>query len=289
MKKVLLSFTVVCMFMAVVSCGNGANSTQQQMDALQADYDQLNADYAELNSYLEVIASGLDSIAVQEGQLFATNSTPGESPALSRAQIKKNLETYKQTLATQRERIASLEQQLKNSKGGASKLQAIIQSLEKQLAVKDGQIDELRKQVANNNVSIDYLMSSVNSLMFKTSEQEKTINEQKDALTAKDNKMNEAYMKMGPKAELKKLGLLSGGNLLKKSKVDYNNMDKSLFKRIDMRTTKTIEIPYKKAKILTPIPTDSYSMEQRDGYNYLVITNAEKFWSVTNYLIIQTE
>jgi len=289
MKKLFLCLMTMGFLLSVVSCGNGTNSDKQQMEALQADYDKLNADYAELNSYLEVIASGLDSIAVQEGQLFGVSSTPGESPVLSRAQIKKNLDTYKQTLASQRERISSLEEKLKNSKGHASKLQSIILSLEKELAVKDGQIDELRKQVANNNVSIDYLMSSVNSLLFKTTEQEKTINEQKEALTAKDNQMNEAYMKMGPKSELKKLGLLSGGNLLKKSKVDYNNMDKNLFKRIDVRSTKTIEIPYKKAKILTPIPTDSYSMEKRDGYNYLVITNAQKFWSVTNYLIIQTD
>jgi hypothetical protein len=277
------------MILAVVSCGNGSSTDKQQLTALQADYERLSADYEELNSYLGEIASGLDSIAVQEGQLFATNSTPGESPALSREQIKKNLEAYKQTLASQRERIGSLEKKLKGSKGSNTKLLGIVESLNAQLAAKDAELDKLRKQVASNNVSIDYLMSSVNSLLFKTNEQEQTINEQKDALDAKDNKLNEAFVKMGPKAELKKLGLLSGGNLLKKSKVDYDNMDPNLFKRIDKRKTKTIEIPYKKAKILTPVPSDSYSMEERDDRNYLVITNAEKFWSVSNYLIIQAE
>lgn len=289
MKKILFTLTMASMILAVVSCGNGSSTDKQQLTALQADYERLSADYEELNSYLGEIASGLDSIAVQEGQLFATNSTPGESPALSREQIKKNLEAYKQTLASQRERIGSLEKKLKGSKGSNTKLLGIVESLNAQLAAKDAELDKLRKQVASNNVSIDYLMSSVNSLLFKTNEQEQTINEQKDALDAKDNKLNEAFVKMGPKAELKKLGLLSGGNLLKKSKVDYDNMDPNLFKRVDKRKTKTIEIPYKKAKILTPVPSDSYSMEERGDRNYLVITNAEKFWSVSNYLIIQAE
>ena len=132
-------------------------------------------------------------------------------------------------------------------------------------------------------------MASMKSLQDKSDRQQQTITQQESALQAKDDQINEGFVKMGPKSELKKLGLLSGGSLLKKSKVDYDNMDKKLFQRIDIRKTQRIEIPFKKAKILTAVPSDSYSMEQRDDYNYLIITNVERFWSVSNYLIIQTD
>ena len=287
MKKISFFLAACCMLLTVASCGNGGN--KEQLDALQADYDQLSADYAELNSYLDVIAGGLDSIAVQEGNLLATNSTPGESPALSREQIKKNLDAYKQTLAEQRKRIAELEKQLKSAKGNSAHLQAIVKSLTAQLAAKDAQIDELRREAENQNVNIAQLIASLQTLEAENAAQAKTITAQQDQLTAQDARLNEAFVKMGPKKELKQLGLMSGGSLLKKSKVDYDNMDKKLFRRIDIRNTKQIEIPYKKAKILTPVPAGSYSLEQRDDYTYLVITDVDRFWSVSNYLIIQTD
>ena len=268
MKKLFFSLMATCLLMTVFSCGNGSTATQQQMDSLQAAYDQRNADYENLNEYLTVIANGLDSIAVQEGQLFASS---GESPSLSR------------------EQIAALEKKLKNSNAATAHLRTIIQSLNDQIAAKDAELDQLRKELSNRNVSIEYLMASMKSLQDKSDRQQQTITQQESALQAKDDQINEGFVKMGPKSELKKLGLLSGGSLLKKSKVDYDNMDKKLFQRIDIRKTKRIEIPFKKAKILTAVPSDSYSMEQRDDYNYLIITNVERFWSVSNYLIIQTD
>ena len=71
----------------------------EQLDSLQAAYEQRDAEYNELNEYLGVIATGMDSIALQEGQILKSD----ESPALSREQIKKNLDAYKQTLENQRE------------------------------------------------------------------------------------------------------------------------------------------------------------------------------------------
>lgn len=288
MKKISLTLIAVAMLLTTMSCGN-KTAMQQQLDSLQTAYDQRNADYEELNSYLAVIAEGLDSIAAQEGQLFATNATPGESPVLSREQIAKNLAAYKQTLANQRQQIDSLEKKLQGSNANLSRLRTIIRSLNEQLAAKDGELEQLRIQLGNRNVSIEYLMASMKSLEQRNASQQATIAAQQKTLDAQDRRLHEAFVKMGPKKELKELGLLSGGGLLKKSQVDYSNMDQRLFQRIDIRKTKRLEIPYKRAKVLTPVPSDSYSMEERDGYNYLIITNADRFWSVSHYLIIQAE
>jgi len=288
MRKITFALAAVALLLTATSCGD-KTAMQQQLDSLQTALDERNADYEELNSYLAVIAEGLDSIAVQEGQLLATNATPGESPVLSREQIAKNLAAYKQTLASQRQQIAQLEGKLEKSNANVAQLRTIIRSLNSQLAAKDAQLEQLRMQLGNRDVSIEYLLASMKSLQQQNVSQQQTIDAQKQALDAKDQQLNMAFVKMGPKRELKQLGLLSGGGLLKKSRVDYSNMDQRHFQRIDIRKTKQLEIPYKKAKVLTPVPSDSYSMEQRDGYNYLVIIDADRFWSVSRYLIIQAE
>ena len=63
-----------------------------------------------------------------------------------------------------------------------------------------------------------------------------------------------------------------------------NKTDASLFQSIDIRQTQVFNVP-EKSKILTPVPDGSYSFIN----GTLTITNPELFWSISNYLIIQTE
>ena len=76
MKKFVYYVIAATIVVMATSCNGGSTSTKEQFDSLQAAYDQRNADYNELNEFLGVIATGLDSIALQEGQIL----TPGESP-----------------------------------------------------------------------------------------------------------------------------------------------------------------------------------------------------------------
>ena len=87
---------------------------------------------------------------------------------------------------------------------------------------------------------------------------------------------------------MKKLGLLSSG-LFKKTKVKYENIDLSQFEQVD-RSFNNISLP-KKVKILTPVPSDSYEMvdDTKTGGKMLVVTDSIKFWSLSKFLIIQTD
>ena len=76
---------------------------------------------------------------------------------------------------------------------------------------------------------------------------------------------------------------------LKKSKVDYSQMNAANFQEIDLDSVSSFTLP-KKYKILTPVPTASYSVtKDPSGNNIFTITNPKKFWSVTKYLIIQID
>ena len=284
MKKIAYYVIAATIIVMATSCNGGSASMKEQLDSLQTAYEQRNADYNELNEYLGVIATGLDSIALQEGQILKSD----ESPTLNREQIKKNLDAYKQTLDSQRQRIAALEKKLQTNQNYSTHLKSIIASLEQQLAQKDEEITNLRKLVDDKNMDIDQLKQNVSTLQQRNDMQAGLIVSQQETILSQDATMHTAYIKLGTKKELKELGLLTGG-FLKKSKVDFSKIDKSLFKSVDIRKTEKIEIPAKEAKVLTPQPEDSYRIEKVYKNSVLSIIKPDKFWGVSDVVIIEIE
>ena len=284
MKKIAYYVIAATTVVMATSCNGGSASMKEQLDSLQTAYEQRNADYNELNEYLGVIATGLDSIALQEGQILKS----GESPTLNREQIKQNLDAYKQTLQNQRERIDAMEKKLKTNQKYSAHLRSIIATMKQQLAQKDEEIGNLRKLVDDKNVDIARLKENVQTLTQRNEMQAGLIVSQSETITAQDAAMHTAYVKIGTKKELKELGLISGG-FLKKSKVDFTKVDKSLFKVVDIREASQIEIPAKKAKVVTPQPKDSYRMDLVQQSLVLTVINPDKFWGVSDFVIIQVD
>ena len=284
MKKIVYYVIAATIVVMATSCNGGSNPTKEQLDSLQTAYDQRNADYNELNEFLSVIATGLDSIALQEGQIL----TPGESPSLNREQIKKNLDAYKQTLDTQRQRIDELEKKLKTGNANSAQMKTIIASLKQQLAQKDEEIAQLRKQVDDQNVDINSLKENVENLRQHNEMQAGLIVSQQETILSQDASLNTAYIKIATKKDLKEAGLLTGG-FLKKTKVDFTKIDKSLFRTVDIREVEKIDIPAEKAKVMTPQPENSYRIDKIGKNNVLSIVNPEKFWGVSNFVIIEID
>ena len=284
MKKIAYYFIAATIIVMATSCNGGSASMKEQLDSLQTAYEQRTADYNELNEFLGVIATGMDSLALQEGKILS----PGESPALSRDQIKKNLEAYKQTLDNQRLQITALEKKLQTNQKYSTHLRSIITTMKQQLAQKDEEIANLRKLVDDKNVDINRLKENVNTLQQRTEMQAGLIVSQQETILAQDAKIKTAYLKIATKKELKEQGLLTK-KFLGKTKVDFSNLDKSLFKAIDKAETSKIEIPAKEAKLMTPQPADSYRIDKVHTSNVLTIINPERFWGVSDFVIIQID
>jgi len=285
MKKIAYYVVAATIIVMATSCNGGSASMKEQLDSLQTAYEQRNADYNELNEYLGVIATGLDSIALQEGQILS----PGESPSLNRDQIKKNLDAYKQTLQNQRQRIDAMEKKLKTNQKYSAHLRSIIATMKQQLAQKDEEIANLSKLVDDKNMDIAKLKENVQTLQQRNEMQAGLIVSQAETITSQDASIHTAYIKIGSKEELNNLGLRTK-KFLGKAKADYTKFDKSLFNAIDIRESGQINIPNaKKAKLLTPQPEDSYRIDKADKSMVLTITNPEKFWAVSDFVIIQND
>ena len=271
--------------MAVTGCGNKADQLQKQVDSLQLALLQSNEDYNQLNQFVTIMSDGLDSIAAQENSLLVRNP---ESPAPNREQMKRGLQQLKETIKQQKDRIALLEKNLAEGRGDVKKLKTVIEALKQQIEQKDAQISDLLAQLEKSNLSVEQLTARVSTLTQQTEDQRSMIAQQEEVMQSQDQALNEAFVKIGTKKELKDAGLLSGG-FLKKSKVDYTKVDRSQFQAIDVRHVTEIPIPSKNPKLLTPVPAGTYTLQTEGKNSTLTITDPARFWSVSNFLIIQAD
>lgn len=284
MKKTVIVSMVVTISLLICGC-NGNNANLADQEDLQNKVDSQKTLINDMDWLLETVNLSLDSITKMEGSIL---HTIGESPMSRKEQIMRNIQNYKVILKNQHERITLLEEKLK--KGGIStrNLQKTIEILKAQLAEKDKAIVELTEELEKRNFDINNLKQNVTKLSSKVTELEKETKAQEEALTIQTDMMNEAYVLIGTAKELKSKGVLSGGALFKKSKFDASKINTEDFKKIDIRNTTSFSIPSKKAKIMTSMPADSYTIRSNgDGTCTINVTNPTRFWSVSNYLVVK--
>ena len=100
--------------------------------------------------------------------------------------------------------------------------------------------------------------------------------------------LNEGYIKIGTKKQLTELGIVSGG-FLKKTKVNYDAIKKGAFMRVDIRQFTEMTIESGDPKILTQMPKTSYKIIKNGKTSTLYVIDPTAFWSISNFLIIQTK
>lgn len=277
MKK---QFYVLALMLVVLSSCNGKQENSTEVANIEAQAEKL--DTREMNDMMQIIndvSSCLDSIQMQEQIVFRQNEETTD-----REKIVARLEAFKELLARKQkqinETIKANESVNKSSKKTIQNLQKMIEYLNQQLTEKTKQIEKLEELCQNKDMKIDALRYSVNELANE-SEYLKEQNYQQD------KEINACYYCVASKSELKEKGLLKGG-FLKKKKVDNENIDKSLFQQVDNRGFKSLVIKSSSPKIITGNPENSYTItKNEDGTSTLIITNPEKFWNVSKYLIIQ--
>lgn len=311
MKSIFKTLTCKCftalfsiaMITAAASCGGGAaDKAKSQADSLA----MVNKDLSET---IDFMYSAIDSLDSQQEQLFVFNND-GSDKADQRTLLRQRLSNLAENLNRQKQRLSELVQRLSTSEKGNAQLQKLISMLKVQLNAKDEQIAKLTREVEEGKMTIAQLRTSndeltssntqltnANRSLNKTNsslkqnvdELNERTNAQQEEIVAKDNALNECYYLVASKKELKGLGLLSSGNLFKKGKVQLQNVDKGTFHSADRRSFTSLSISGKKVKILSPVPSGSYTLTKEGSGYQLHITKPTEFWSLSNYLLIQTD
>ena len=284
MKKVFVFGGLFALMCTMIACGDKTKSNPEA-DSLRTQLSAQMEEMDEMNLFLDAVNMSMDSVVNMEGTVLRTT---GESPLSRKEQIQKNMEAYKLILQQQRERLDILEKKLKDNNAYAGKMQKTIAALKQQLEEKDQAIIKLSEELEQRNFQIEELKDNVDNLNVQVAELEEDSKAKQDEIDEKVNQMNEAYVFIGDKNALKKAGLIEGGSLLKKSKLNTSNIDKKLFKKVDIRNVKNFQIPDSKPEVLTQMPAGSYEITKTgNNSSELTITDPARFWGVSRFLIIR--
>lgn len=286
--KRLRSIVIVCFISFLYACnGNMQKEYATRIDSLQSVINERTSQYDELTSYLDLVASGLDSINSMENIIYlGKDEVTGKK--LTRKEIRQRIDDLKELVIRQRTRIEELSDSLSfvTDKKVAA-LQTIISNLNVQLEEKERTIQQLKGELNSSKTTITNLQANVSKLNQEKGALEEHVSMQEEALERQNDMINEGYYIIGTRKELKAAGVISA-NLLQKSKVNLETADLSKLQKIDIRTfSNEMKINAKKAVILSHMPEASYSMVQENGQVILYIKDAALFWSLSKILVIQ--
>ena len=127
---------------------------------------------------------------------------------------------------------------------------------------------------------IALLAEDVTALAQEAEQQSSTIREQ-------DKTLHTAYYVFGTAGELKDQKILSGG-FLQPTRVLQDTFNKEYFLKIDIREVTQIPLYSPKGKLWSTHPEGTYEFVKGDNGNLtFVITDTQRFWSLTKFMIIE--
>lgn len=279
----------------VASCGKKENAVDA--DALRIERDSLyalaNANQRHLElmtSFFDEVSACIDSVTEQERLLTIQIGTESNR-RYSQSDVARRLNQLSQIILEQRERIASLVDSLNNRVDTmrTSGLRNTIAYLTKQLTEREAQINRLKAELSGHQRNITSLKERVNQLTNDVDELSSQNTALSEAVQVQSEIINEGYVLVADKKQLKEMGIIEGGGFLRKSKTNLSNISTSHCNKVNIAMFRELPINAKKVKILTPAPASSYTLRQSGDMTTLIVNDANDFWSLSNILIIQIQ
>lgn len=233
---------------------------------------------------LNEIENNLSEIKAKESVISIKSKNNQDLTPDVRARINDDVKDINELMTKNKQAIVWLRKQMKDSNLKIDELSKMIEQLNTQIAERDVQIASLKDDLTKMNFSIASLNASLDTVKSEKAQLQSTVQDKTTAL-------NTAYFITGSQKELLadniiiKEGGIIGINSTTVLKTDFNN---SKFSKIDITQLKNIDINSKKVKLVTSHPAGSYQLNpNKDGLiEKLEITNPEKFWSTSRYLVV---
>lgn len=289
--KIKIALVLSSISFVLYSCGNSNKEILRLVEERDSLRQAQKVQEGKLDNYsktIETLNATLDSIAYQENMLFISN---GEIP-VTKEDVRHNLMRFEALLKKQSEKIKLLEKQLAESNDSNTHSLSLIAHLKEQLNEKNLRIAQLMGELEKKNMSIARLQELVESQKTTINTQSATISElnqrtqrQSEALARQDAILNNGYVLIGSKDDLKRKGILKKGKIVADASLDRNK-----FAKIDIRKWREINFTAKRPRILTNMPSSSYEITTTGNRNFtLTVKNPSDFWCLSSYLIIQTD
>jgi len=233
---------------------------------------------------LNDIESNLSEIKSKEAVIAVKSNNNQDMTPDVRARINDDIKVINELMTKNKKEIGWLRRQMKEANLKSDALNKMIDTLNIQIDERNKQIASLKDDLTKMNFSIASLNASLDTIKAERTELKSNIQD-------KTNTLNTAWYITGNQKELLadniiiKAGGVIGINSTTVLKNDFNN---TKFSKVDITQLKDININSKKVKLVTTHPAGSYVLNQnKDGLiEKLEITNPDKFWSTSKYLVV---
>ena len=285
MKKLLLLLIISAG--VLFSCTNVKESKeykqlQQERDSLLMQGSSVDGEIAEMMSVIDDVEENFNKIREAEKYLAVQSSEKGDLSANNKQRINDNFKMINEIMQKNKTQLAELNKKYSSSTGQTAALRNTIERLNKEMQERASRINDLQAELSKRDETIAQLSVNVTDLSGHIEEQSVTIREQEKSL-------NTANYVFGTMNELKNQKILTGG-FLQSTKVLDGSFNQDYFIKIDIRDVTRIPLYDKKAKLWSTHPDDTYEFEKgADGNLTFVITDTQRFWSLTKYLIIEVK
>lgn len=283
MRKLLPLFAVFGFLFSCKSYKDEFEKMSMERDSLVYVTDLKDSSINQFLISFNEIEANLDTIAHKQHTIEENAVQTTELKGDQRERINENIQIINELLERNNKLISGLQQKIKSQGGHISELNRMVEKLTKQIELKEAellalnaQLEEMKLNVENLNVTIDTLTAQN---LLKESD-----------LKLNVEKLHTAYYVIGTFKELRDKNVVSkeGGFLgIGKNQLLKNDFNSDAFTRVDIASTNSIELNCSEAKIITTHPSNSYRFEKDNGrIKSLSITDYEKFWGASKYLVI---
>ena len=269
----------------VVSCTNVRESKeykelQAQRDSLLMQSADVEGEAAEMMSVISEVEANFEKIREAEKYISTQSASQGEMSQDAKQKVNDNFNMINEILQRNKRQLDELNKKYNSNNKEVASLKNTINRLNNEMLASAGRLSDLQAELAIKDEQIAQLSQDITSLAVEAEQQSATIREQEISL-------NTAYYVFGTVNELKDQKILSGG-FLRSTRVLQDTFNKDYFLQIDIRETTEIPLLDKSGKLWSTHPEGTYEfVTGNDGNLTFRITDTQRFWSLTKYLIIE--
>ena len=277
--------TAVLCILALSGCKNDKvqeaheRALQHQRDSMNLIIQQKDQEINDMMSTMNDVVEGFRAISEAEERVTLTRMDEG---ADATERIRENMQFIQQTMQQNRELINKLRGQLRQSSVKSEELRRALDNLTLQMEEKDARLSQLTAELEAKNVQIGELKEQVTDLSQNVSALQEESSKKSQTILSQEKQLNTAWFVYGTKKELKDQHIIENGKVLQS-----DNYNRDYFTKIDIRIDKEIRLYSRSAKILTPHPVSSYTLQQDANRQYILrIEDPQLFWSSSKYLVV---
>ncbi len=259
---------------------NDENQNNKEVIELRNKVEQLELENTmkdsvlnEAISFFNEVQANLAKINIKEDEIRVRSSNPEITPE-DQQWILQEIQNINFLREQNAKKVRNLQGKIKDQTLRISELENMVDRLVLQIQSRDEQIASLKRTLADLDMEYAELFDEYQ--------------EQVELALDVMKEMNTVHYSYGTLEELVENGVLvrEGGFIgIGRKTTIADDMNQDYFQHLDKTKTKQINIVGEDPEIITDHPVSSYEWKG----NKLIITDSEKFWRISNYLVVTVE